>query len=46
MVSQPHFSRPLTTKEIAMDRIRLVTIRLAPVVALLVASGAGSKWGH
>jgi len=29
-----------------MHRIRLITIRLAPVIALLVASGAGSKWGR
>jgi len=28
-----------------MDRIRIITIRLAPVIALLVASGAGTKWG-
>lgn len=29
-----------------MDRIRIITIRLAPVVALLVAAGAGTKWGR
>ena len=28
-----------------MDRIRMITIRLAPVIALLVAAGAGTKWG-
>ena len=28
-----------------MDRIRIITIRLAPVIALLVAAGAGTKWG-
>ncbi len=28
-----------------MNRIRLATVRLAPVIALLVAAGAGTKWG-
>jgi len=28
-----------------MHRTRRILIRLAPVVALLVASGAGTKWG-
>jgi hypothetical protein len=28
-----------------MNRIRIAMIRLAPVVALLVAAGAGTKWG-
>jgi hypothetical protein len=28
----------------AMQRIKLATVRLAPVVALIVAAGAGTKW--
>jgi hypothetical protein len=28
-----------------MNRVRIAMIRLAPVVALLVAAGAGTKWG-
>jgi hypothetical protein len=29
-----------------MNSWKRIAIRLAPLVALIVASGAGGKWGH
>jgi hypothetical protein len=34
----------LPPKELTMKRINLIAARLAPVVAMIVASGAGTKW--
>ena len=29
-----------------MNRIRIMTIRLAPVLALVITASAGTKWGR